>query len=142
MIKNYDDIINMPHHVSKKHPQMSISDRAAQFAPFAALTGYQDAIVETGRLVDKKCELTDEEKEFISSKINFLLENVDKNIEVSISYFIKDEKKNGGKYTNVLWVIKSFNQIDKTIKLTNKMIIKVEDIVSINNDIFNILEWK
>ena len=53
---NYQDIINLPHHISKKHPQMSISDRAAQFAPFAALTGYQDAIIETGRLVDKKIE--------------------------------------------------------------------------------------
>lgn len=140
MIKNYEDIINMPHHISKKHPQMSISDRAAQFAPFAALTGYQDAIIETGRLVDKKIELTNEEKEVISSKINYLLENVDKNIEVSICYFIKDEKKNGGKYNDVLGVIKSFNQIDKTIKLTNKMIINLEDIVSINNNIFNVLE--
>jgi hypothetical protein len=140
MIKNYEDIINMPHHISKKHPQMSISDRAAQFAPFAALTGYQDAIIETGRLVDKKIELTNEEKEVISSKIYYLLENVDKNIEVSICYFIKDEKKNGGKYNDVLGVIKSFNQIDKTIKLTNKMIINLEDIVSINNNIFNVLE--
>lgn len=140
MMKNYEDIINLPHHVSKKHLQMSISDRAAQFAPFAALTGYQDAIIETGRLVDKKIELTNEEKEVISSKINYLLENVDKNIEVSICYFIKDEKKNGGKYNDVLGVIKSFNQIDKTIKLTNKMIINLEDIVSINNNIFNVLE--
>lgn len=140
MIKNYEDIINLPHHISKKHPQMSISDRAAQFAPFAALTGYQDAIIETGRLVDKKIELTNEEKEVISSKINYLLENVDKNIEVSICYFIKDEKKNGGKYNDVLGVIKSFNQIDKTIKLTNKMIINLDDIVSINNNIFNVLE--
>jgi hypothetical protein len=140
MIKNYEDIINLPHHISKKHPQMSISDRAAQFAPFAALTGYQDAIIETGRLVDKKIELTNEEKEVISSKINYLLENVDKHIEVSICYFIKDEKKNGGKYNDVLGVIKSFNQIDKTIKLTNKMIINLEDIVSINNNIFNVLE--
>ena len=65
-MKNYDDIINLPHHISKRHTQMSISDRAAQFAPFAALTGYAEAINETGRLVDKKRELTEEEKINIS----------------------------------------------------------------------------
>ena len=113
MNKNYDDIIKLPHHESKVHSKMSISDRAAQFSPFSALSGYAEAINETKRLVDNKKELTNEEKEIISQKINYLIENANQDIEVLIIYFIKDDKKNGGIYKST-----SINaQSHQTIKL-------------------------
>lgn len=140
MIKNYDDIINLPHHSSKVHPRMSIADRAAQFAPFSALTGYKESINETSRLVDRKIELTNEEKELISNKINYLIENVNENIECLITYFIQDDKKIGGEYHSINCGIKSYNQLEKSIKLTNKLVIRIDDILSIHSDIFNSME--
>ena len=77
MNKNYDDIINLPHYVSKKRPQMSIEARSAQFAPFAALTGYDEKVKETARLTDKKIELEDGQKEILNNKLLYLLENID-----------------------------------------------------------------
>jgi hypothetical protein len=136
MIKNYDDIINLLHHTSKVHPRMNQEDRAAQFAPFAALTGYAEAINEAGRLVDKKKELTNEEKEIISNKINYLISNVSSNIEVLIIYFIPDDKKIGGSYHSIKGIIKFYDQINKTIKLTNKRVINLDDILTINSEVF------
>jgi hypothetical protein len=131
-MKNYDDIINLPHHISNHHTQMSISDRAAQFAPFAALTGYAEAINEAGRLVDKKKELTEEEKINISNTINYLINNINDDIEVSIIYFVKDQNKDGGEYKSIKGIVKRYEQIDNTIILKSKFKISLEDILLIN----------
>lgn len=139
-MKNYDDIINLPHHVSKTHPQMSISDRAAQFAPFAALTGYAESINEAGRLVDKKKELTEEEKIKISSIINYLINNLKSNIEATIIYFVKDELKDGGSYKSIKGVVKRYDVLNNYIQLTNKYKIYLEDILLITIDNLNDLE--
>lgn len=129
MMKNYDDIINMKHHESKIHKRMSVEDRAAQFAPFAALTGYAEAINESGRLVEKKKELTDEEIDVINNKIQYVLNN--KDVNVIIVYFIPDDLKNGGKYVSVNGYLKYYDQINKMIILQNKLKIKIDDILSI-----------
>ena len=97
-LKKYDDIINLPHPVSKKHPQMPLLDRAAQFAPFAALTGYGEALTETARLTDTKIELDEGEIERINAKINYLIDNLETAPTVEITYFVPDKKKKGGKY--------------------------------------------
>ncbi len=89
----YDDIINMPHHVSEIRPQMPIHDRAAQFSPFAALTGYEAAVNETGRLTDKKAELDEGEKESINERLNLILEHIDERPQISITYFVPDKKR-------------------------------------------------
>ena len=94
----YDDILNMPHHVSSTRPHMSMHDRAAQFSPFAALVGYDDAVKETARLTNEKQELTADRITDLNQKIVFLTENADERPEVTIEYFISDEKKAGGKY--------------------------------------------
>lgn len=97
----YDDIINLPHHVSTKHPHMSIYDRAAQFAPFAALTGYGDAIDETARLTDRQYELDNDELANLELKLNQLQYMIDKKPRISVTYFEADERKAGGKYITV-----------------------------------------
>ncbi len=89
----YDDIINLPHFVSKKHPQMSLYQRSAQFAPFAALVGYDEAIEETARLTDKKIELSDGEIEIINSKLQEIKEIIDNKPQIEITYFVPDSKK-------------------------------------------------
>ncbi|MBQ2287948.1 MAG: hypothetical protein II251_04440 [Lachnospiraceae bacterium] len=97
----YDDIIELPHPVSKKHPQMSIHDRAAQFSAFAALTGHKAAIQETERLVDKKIELDENEIQLLNEKLAMVYELLDQHPEVEVTYFVKDSRKDGGKYVTV-----------------------------------------
>ena len=89
----YEDIVHLPHHISKTRPQMSVMDRAAQFSPFAALTGYEDAIRETGRLTEAKMELGDEAQELLDRKQRYLREIIANRPEITVTYFIPDEKK-------------------------------------------------
>ena len=133
----YDDIINIKYPIKLKHSRMDRSERASQFMPFAALTGYAQSINEVGRLVDKKKELTDDEKVIISDKINFLIANKEKNYEVFIVYFIPDLRKDGGKYCSIKGVIKKLDCVNKFIKINNSKI-DLDDIISINSDIFDL----
>ena len=94
----YDDIINLPHHVSKKHPQMSLHDRAAQFSPFAALTGHKAAINETARLTDEKQILSEDVIAKLNEQLNLIKENIGTNPIVTITYFVPDDRKSGGAY--------------------------------------------
>lgn len=125
----YNDIINMQHHVSKTHPQMSLKARSAQFAPFAALTGYGDVINETGRLTNEKIEIDDELKEILNEEIMKIKSKLSKRLTISFTYFIPDEKKNGGKYVTVKGIVKKVN--DNSIILEDKTEILIEDIIDI-----------
>ena len=100
----YDEILSLPHHVSKTRPQMPMSDRAAQFAPFAALTGYDSAIKETGRLTDEKIELDEEALTALDMKYQLLMDAFDDAPEVTITFFQPDERKAGGKYASQVGV--------------------------------------
>lgn len=125
----YDDIINLEHHVSKVHKPMSIQDRAAQFSPFAALDGHAQSIAEQERIVERKIELTDEEKLVINEKLNYL--SLLKDQIISITYFIKDDKKNGGKYCREELMIKRIDTFDQLIIFEDKKI-RFEDILEID----------
>ena len=127
-IHNYDDIINMPRHISSKHPQMKIIDRAAQFAPFAALTGHKESINEASRITDSKKELDENQKEILNNKLNYILLNLDKLLEIKITYFQADLKKSGGKYVTVLASIKKIDEYNKVLVLNNGMKIKLDDL--------------
>ena len=105
----YEDIINLPHHVSTTRPQMPMSDRAAQFSPFAALTGYDAAIKETGRLTDTKIELDDEELHNLNLKFQFLVEHLEDEPEVAVTYFKADERKAGGAYLEATGIVKKLD---------------------------------
>ena len=130
--RKYDDIINLPHHVSKKHPQMSLYARSAQFAPFAALTGYEDAVKETAREVSQKIELDEDLKLILDSELHILMELADKNPELTVTYFVKDLKKEGGKYVTVTGVLKKLDSIKKLIYLKNGNEISIDEIIDIS----------
>lgn len=127
---NYDDIISLPHHVSRKHPQMDMESRAAQFSPFAALTGYDATIEETKRLTDDRAELDENEKALLDEKFKRLLYE-EKDNEVLITYFVPDDKKTGGKYINSQGKVAKINIYDKIIIMDDKTIIKIDDIFDI-----------
>lgn len=137
--KNYDDIINLPCPTSKRHPRMSMIDRAAQFAPFAALTGYDDAICETGRLTGTKLDLSDETKERIDIKINYLIDNMEENPEVTITYFVPDKKKAGGEYVTIIDTIKKIDQYEHILIMESGVKISLFEILSIESEFFNSL---
>ena len=128
----YDDIINLPHHVSRKHPQMSIHDRAAQFAPFAALTGHGEAIAETARLTDRKIELDDYERLKLDEKLLILQEHIMEMPEISVTYFCPDEKKEGGKYVTITKALRKINEMERTLLMEDGMQIRIEDILEVS----------
>ena len=97
----YDDIINLPHHVSKTHPPMDMMERAAQFSPFAALTGYEAAAKETGRLTQPRIELDESEKEVLDQQLHKLEAAFPKTPSAAFTYFIPDVRKEGGTYRTV-----------------------------------------
>lgn len=133
---NYEDIINLPHYEPKYHKRMSIAKRAAQFAPFSALTGYDEEIKLSSKLVDKKIELTEEEKLFLNDKIQILIENIKDKPEITITYFIKDDKKIGGEYINKTSNINKIDISKNIILLRDKTIISIDDIINITSDLF------
>lgn len=138
MNNNYEDIINLPHHTSKKHIRMSIEARSAQFAPFQALTGYNDSIKETERITDKQIELTEEEKQLINDKIKIIEENLQEEIE--ITYFERDDKKAGGRYITKKTRIKKINLVEKYLLLEDKTKIEINNIIDIKSDLFKNIE--
>ena len=136
----YDDIINLPHHVSKIHPCMSVYARSAQFAPFAALKGYDDEIKETGRFTNKKIVIDEEQKFNLNIKLNIIKRNILNNPKIIFTYFIPDERKDGGKYVKVKSFVKKIDEYKKIIVLEDNTKINIYDIVNIEGDIFNILD--
>lgn len=136
MSGNYDDIINLPHHVSATRPQMSMIDRAAQFSPFAALTGYDAAIKETGRLTDEKIELDEDTRTALDIKQAYLIEMIDEQPEISVTYFLPDTRKSGGAYVTVTGNLKRFDEYERLMILTNGKKIPMDDIANIESDLF------
>ena len=131
MTGKYDDIINLPRPVSSKHPPMPISDRAAQFSPFAALTGYDEAVMEIGRLTDRKHELNDEEIAALNQKLQFLSEHLKEHPTVTVTFFVPDAKKAGGSYTTKTRRLKKIDTVDRWIQLDDGTKIPIDDIVFI-----------
>ena len=137
---NYDDIINLEHHVSKKHPPMSLYARSAQFAPFAALTGYEDAVKETAREVGDRVDIDEELKCILDSKIQMLLEQIKKRPEVSITYFVHDQKKDGGAYITIDGIVKKIDTYNQCIYFADNTEIPIIDILDISGELFKVFE--
>lgn len=136
MTKTYDDIIHLPHHVSGKHPHMSLTDRAAQFSPFAALTGHNAAIKETARLTDERVELDESMKDVLSNKLQIIAERIIEKPEIVITYFQPDEKKNGGAYVTAVGTVKKIDEYERIVVMTNRQEIPINDIIGIEGQIF------
>ena len=136
----YDKIINLPHHVSSTRPHMSMIDRAAQFSPFAALTGYDAAVKETARLTEQKIELDEYEKVALDQRILLLQDHLKDFPEVTITYFVPDERKDGGKYVSITGAVKKIDTYEKQIVLLDKSKIPIENILNMDGEVFRILE--
>ncbi len=131
-MRNYDDIIHLPHHVSEKHPPMSMHDRAAQFAPFSALTGYEEVIAETGRPTERPFELDEQEKAELDRRLHLLMEKQMEHPAVAITCFVPDERKSGGAYRTLTGRVERISAADRTIVLTNGDTIPLDRIVSLD----------
>lgn len=140
MNRKYNEIMGLPHHVSKTRPQMPMSDRAAQFAPFAALTGYDAAIKETGRLTDERIELDVEALSALDMKYQLLMEALDEAPEVTITYFQPDERKAGGKYVSAVGAVKKIDDFERRITMRDGTRIPMDDVLSIDGEPFSSLE--
>ena len=140
MNNRYDEIMGLPHHVSKTRPQMPMSDRAAQFAPFAALTGYDAAIKETGRLTVERIELDVEALSALDMKYQLLMEALDEAPEVTITYFQPDERKAGGKYLTATGAVKKVDDYERLITMQDGAKIPMDDVLSIDGELFSTLE--
>ena len=139
--RQYDDIINLPHHVSKKHPQMSLYARSAQFAPFAALTGYEDAVKETARETSHRVEIDEELKTILDSKLQILAEQIKTKPEATFTYFVPDTKKEGGEYITVTGIVKKIDMYNQCIYLADNMQIPINDVLEIGDLKLDIGRW-
>ncbi len=135
-MQDYEDIIHLPHHVSETHPRMSRLNRAAQFSPFAALTGYGAAIQEAGRLTDRKIQLDEDSQAVLDRKLAILREQLSKHPEVSVTYFQPDGKKDGGAYASFSGQVKKIQDYEQLLVFTDGTQIPFSDILDLDGEMF------
>lgn len=131
MSETYDDIIALPHPEPRTHPRMSLHDRAAQFSPFAALTGHSAAIAETGRLTDSRITLDESEMARVDAALQRLQELLPQAPAVSITYFVPDERKTGGSYQTITGVVRRIDTVNSVLLLTDQRAIPIPDILDV-----------
>ena len=136
----YDDIINLPHYTSSKRPRMAMIDRAAQFSPFAALTGYDAAVKETARLTEDRVELDEYQKSALNDRLQIVQERLSDTLEISITYFVPDERKSGGAYYTETGVIKKIDYHERAVIMRSGTHIPIDEIIGIEGDLFNQLD--
>ena len=129
-------MLALPHHVSRKHPPMSLHDRAAQFSPFAALTGYEDAIEETARLTEQRVELDEEAKSRLNHRLEQLL-LLPQHPEASVTYFQPDERKSGGAYVTRAGLLKKIDTYERSIRLEDGFLIPLDELFAVESPLLN-----
>lgn len=139
-IDSYDDMMDMPHHTSAVHPHMSVYDRAAQFAPFAALTGHDTAIRETARLTESRVELDEYSKADLNRRLCILQDRIDEKPEVSITYFQPDTKKSGGQYMTASGCIKKMEEYERAVIMEDDTRIPMDQIFAVDGEWFGSIE--
>ena len=128
----YDDIIHLPHHVSQNHPQMPLRERAAQFALFAALTGYEAAVGETARLTTERRDLDAQEAAELNCRLTDLAARLKDRPKVTIEYFVPDERKSGGAYVTMTGVVRHISIAERVLVMEDGTVISMEDVASID----------
>lgn len=136
MTDNYEDIIHLPHHISKTRPQMTLIERAAQFAPFSALTGYDDAVKETARFTSEKLELDDSAISRLNEKLQLAIRKIKDEPVITITFFVPDKKKDGGSYIDVTGVIKNIDEYERKIIFKDNTKIPIDEIYNIDGEIY------
>ncbi len=139
-MSKYDDIINLPHHVSPTRKRMSLSERAAQFAPFAALTGHGAAISETARLTEGQIELSVDEATALSRRLLFMLTCKEATPRLTIRRFMPDRRKQGGAYITVTGSLKKYDESTRSLVMTDGTVIPISDIIAVDGEIFRDFE--
>ena len=132
----YEDIINLPTYISKKHPQPTMIDRAARFAPFAAITGYEEMVLEEARITEERIDLDEGTLSILNEKLNMMQEFLDEDPEVTITYFEPDKKKSGGAYVRVTGIVKRIDEYEHLVIMTDGKKIRIEDIYAMGSDLF------
>ncbi len=127
----YDDIIMLPRHVSKTHPPMPAADRAAQFAPFAALTGHYDAVKEAARLTEERVELDESCKAVLDGKLQDIRRRLGEEPAVTVTYFVPDERKSGGSYETAAGCVRKIDEYERVLVLTDGTRIPVSELLEI-----------
>lgn len=139
-MKDYNKIINLPHHQSSTRKRMSNYDRAAQFAPFAALTGHDEAIKETARLTDDCFELGEDKLNDLSAKIQLLADRLSEQPEITVTYFVPDERKSGGSYTDKTGTIRLIDEYERKLIFYDGDRIEIDRVIDFKGEIFSALE--
>ena len=139
-MSRYDDIINLPHHVSKTRKPMPMINRAAQFAPFAALTGHEEAISETARQTTPKQILSSDEQEILSKRLAYAIDHIGERPNLTFTYFIPDTLKDGGRYVTITGVIRKYDALEKTVVLETNEILLIDNILSISGEMIEKLQ--
>ena len=127
----YDEIMGLPHHVSKTRPQMPMSDRAAQFASFAALTGYEAAVQETARLTDPRAQLDEGQIEAINRQLVYLQAHIADQPTATVTYFLPDLRKEGGAYQTVFGAVKKIDGMAQLLWMADGTKIPLPDIYEV-----------
>lgn len=140
MNSKYGSIINLPHHTSKKHPRMPLSDRAAQFLPFAALTGYDAAISETARYTDVRPELDEPELALLDRRFQLLSEHLSEEPLVVLTCFVPDARKSGGAFATIRGVIDEIDESGRIIIMRDGTKVSMDDVLELDSELFGHLE--
>lgn len=136
MTGKYDDILRLPHHVSASRKPMAITARAAQFAPFAALSGYDAEVQEAGRLTDRPIEPDEYEKEAMNARLRLLARHFREEWVVSLVFFQPDERKAGGAYVTRTGTVKKFREAERILILTDGTVIPLDDLIALDGEEF------
>ena len=132
----YEDIVNLPRHISQVHPQATMADRAARFSPFAAISGYEDMVKEAARVTEERIDITDATKELLNEKLNMIIEFLDEEPEVTITYFEPDKKKDGGAYISITGTVKRIDEYERIVLMSDDKKIRIDEIYAIESDLF------
>lgn len=132
----YEDIVNLPPYISKRHPQPSMMDRAARFAPFAAITGYEEMVLEEARVTEERIDLDEGALSLLNEKLNMIQEFLDEEPEVTITYFEPDKKKSGGAYVSITGTIKRIDEYEHLVLMDDGKRIRMEEIYNIQGELF------
>ena len=136
----YEDIINLPHPTSPRHPRMSAIARAAQFSPFSALSGYDDAVDETARLTDVRTELDESQKVALDERLQIIREHLKEQSEVSVTYFQPDERKSGGAYLTATGIVKKIDNYERCVVMADGLKIMIDEIMELSSELFTFME--
>lgn len=136
MTGKYDDILRLPHHVSASRKPMAITARAAQFAPFAALSGYDAEVQEAGRLTDRPIEPDEYEKEAMNARLQLLARHLREEWVVSLVFFQPDERKAGGAYVTRTGTVKKLYETERLLTLTDGTVIPLDDLIALDGEEF------